>query len=113
MEEEESKEVKGMENPTGYNNCFINVVIQSLWHLGSFRHRFLEDEAHEHRNEKEELEIKWANLKCRYSVIKMHHSQRIKRYQSMSIPYNKEAITHSIYEERQPQSARTQSFYER
>lgn len=58
MEEEESKEVKGMENPTGYNNCFINVVIQSLWHLGSFRHRFLEDEAHEHRNEKEELEIK-------------------------------------------------------
>lgn len=41
MEEEECKEVKGMENPSGFNNCFINVVIQSLWHLGSFRHRFL------------------------------------------------------------------------
>ena len=34
-------DVKGIENPAGFNNCFINVVIQSLWHLGSFRHRFL------------------------------------------------------------------------
>jgi hypothetical protein len=31
------KLVRGLSNETGYNNCFLNVVIQSLWHLGSFR----------------------------------------------------------------------------
>lgn len=25
---------KGLENNSGENNCFLNVVIQALWHLG-------------------------------------------------------------------------------
>lgn len=28
---------KGLVNETGQYNCFLNVVIQSLWHLRSFR----------------------------------------------------------------------------
>lgn len=31
---------KGLVNNRGENNCFLNVVIQSLWHLESFRSRF-------------------------------------------------------------------------
>jgi len=31
---------KGMHNSLGLNHCFLNVVIQSLWHLKSFRERF-------------------------------------------------------------------------
>ena len=31
---------KGLENRVGENNCFLNVVIQSLWHLRSFREYF-------------------------------------------------------------------------
>ncbi|KAJ9467317.1 putative serine/cysteine trypsin-like peptidase [Diplonema papillatum] len=32
---------KGLANPTGHNNCFLNVVLQALWHLVPFRERFL------------------------------------------------------------------------
>ena len=28
---------KGLDNAKGSNNCFLNVVIQSLWHMASFR----------------------------------------------------------------------------
>ena len=28
---------KGLQNLTGENNCFLNVTIQALWHLGPFR----------------------------------------------------------------------------
>ena len=34
--------VKGLQNNRGENNCFLNVVIQSLWRLHSFRKKFLE-----------------------------------------------------------------------
>ena|SRR3990167_5521160 len=33
--------VKGLKNGFRENNCFLNVVIQSLWNLDSFRTRFL------------------------------------------------------------------------
>eukprot|EP00667_Euglena_gracilis_P009612 EG_transcript_9773 len=33
---------KGLKNPTGANNCFLNVVLQSLWHLPHFREAFNE-----------------------------------------------------------------------
>ena len=33
--------VRGMRNNTGLNNCFLNVVIQSLWHLRAFREALL------------------------------------------------------------------------
>ena len=57
-EHEADIELRGIQNKRGENNCFINVVIQSLWHLGSFRHRFLEDEPHIHNNEMQELEVR-------------------------------------------------------
>jgi hypothetical protein len=31
---------KGLENQVGENNCFLNCVIQALWHLRSFRDKF-------------------------------------------------------------------------
>eukprot|EP01114_Cavostelium_apophysatum_P014332 TRINITY_DN3689_c0_g1_i4.p1 TRINITY_DN3689_c0_g1~~TRINITY_DN3689_c0_g1_i4.p1 ORF type:complete len:590 (+),score=108.12 TRINITY_DN3689_c0_g1_i4:1276-3045(+) len=36
---------KGLENKTGENNCFLNVVIQSLYHLDPFRNLFLSSES--------------------------------------------------------------------
>eukprot|EP01094_Clydonella_sp_ATCC50884_P018278 TRINITY_DN3364_c0_g1_i2.p2 TRINITY_DN3364_c0_g1~~TRINITY_DN3364_c0_g1_i2.p2 ORF type:complete len:205 (-),score=71.75 TRINITY_DN3364_c0_g1_i2:157-771(-) len=40
---------KGLFNEAGENNCFLNVVIQALWHMKSFRNRFQRSDAHEHR----------------------------------------------------------------
>ena len=31
---------RGLANATGQNNCFLNVVVQSLWHLDTFREKF-------------------------------------------------------------------------
>ncbi|CAN0580562.1 unnamed protein product, partial [Ectocarpus sp. 12 AP-2014] len=31
---------RGLVNATGQNNCFLNVVVQSLWHLEAFRAQF-------------------------------------------------------------------------
>ena len=33
--------VRGLRNDSGLNNCFLNVVIQCLWHLQSFREALL------------------------------------------------------------------------
>ncbi|KAA8530304.1 hypothetical protein F0562_005013 [Nyssa sinensis] len=33
--------VTGLRNDVGENNCFLNVIIQSLWHLRRFQHEFL------------------------------------------------------------------------
>ena len=32
--------LKGLDNATGANNCFLNVILQSFWHLTSFRANF-------------------------------------------------------------------------
>jgi hypothetical protein len=34
---EQTKTHKGLRNQVGQNNCFLNAVIQALWHLGPFR----------------------------------------------------------------------------
>lgn len=34
--------VRGLSNDSGLNNCFLNVVIQGLWHLRSFREALLD-----------------------------------------------------------------------
>lgn len=39
---------KGLVNNFGQNNCFLNVVIQSLWHLAPFREKFSTWETHTH-----------------------------------------------------------------
>lgn len=39
---------KGLVNSFGQNNCFLNVVIQSLWHLAPFREKFNSWETHTH-----------------------------------------------------------------
>ena len=31
---------RGLANASGQNNCFLNVVVQSLWHLDAFRAKF-------------------------------------------------------------------------
>ena len=31
---------RGLANASGENNCFLNVVVQSLWHLDTFREKF-------------------------------------------------------------------------
>jgi hypothetical protein len=35
------QKVRGLRNEDGQNNCFVNVIIQSLWHLESFRYSLL------------------------------------------------------------------------
>jgi hypothetical protein len=51
-EEEESEILnKGLDNKFGENNCFLNVVIQSLWHLKDFRNNFKKQEKHVHSKE--------------------------------------------------------------
>lgn len=40
---------KGLQNRVGEQNCFLNVVIQGLWHLRSFRDKFQSSTA-EHRH---------------------------------------------------------------
>lgn len=39
---------KGLLNSTGENNCFLNVVIQGLWHFSAFRNQFLDFPEHKH-----------------------------------------------------------------
>ncbi len=34
--------VRGLSNDSGLNNCFLNVVIQGVWHLCSFREALLD-----------------------------------------------------------------------
>ncbi|XP_050220988.1 uncharacterized protein LOC126671275 [Mercurialis annua] len=38
----------GLQNDTGEYNCFLNVIIQSLWHLRCFREEFLRRSTSEH-----------------------------------------------------------------
>jgi hypothetical protein len=45
---------KGLQNLDGENNCFLNVTIQALWHLGPFRielQRLLIEQQHQRNNE--------------------------------------------------------------
>ena len=35
---------RGLANASGQNNCFLNVVVQSLWHLDAFREQFCQAE---------------------------------------------------------------------
>lgn len=46
------KDYKGLDNSMGANNCFLNVVIQSLWHLASFRKNFQKFKMHKHKKGK-------------------------------------------------------------
>eukprot|EP01119_Soliformovum_irregulare_P017419 TRINITY_DN5178_c0_g1_i1.p1 TRINITY_DN5178_c0_g1~~TRINITY_DN5178_c0_g1_i1.p1 ORF type:complete len:459 (+),score=89.91 TRINITY_DN5178_c0_g1_i1:25-1377(+) len=39
---------KGLQNYMGENNCFLNVVIQSLYHLRSFQSKFAQYQDHSH-----------------------------------------------------------------
>ena len=41
---------KGLSNYAGENNCFLNVTIQALWHLGPFRHEVQKLLSHTHLN---------------------------------------------------------------
>ena len=41
-------QARGLENDSGSNHCFLNVVIQALWNLQSFRRRLLDAPRHRH-----------------------------------------------------------------
>ena len=47
----------GLNNPVNENHCFLNVIIQSLWHLASFRENFLTQQLYtrKHTHTKKEL----------------------------------------------------------
>lgn len=40
--EQKGTEIKGIKNETGDNNCFLNSIIQTIWHIDSFRAKILE-----------------------------------------------------------------------
>eukprot|EP01117_Protostelium_nocturnum_P012479 TRINITY_DN4600_c1_g1_i2.p1 TRINITY_DN4600_c1_g1~~TRINITY_DN4600_c1_g1_i2.p1 ORF type:complete len:630 (+),score=163.38 TRINITY_DN4600_c1_g1_i2:143-2032(+) len=48
FEDEEIGIEKGLMNAKGDNNCFINAVIQALWHITPFRTSFSVLESHQH-----------------------------------------------------------------
>lgn len=52
---------KGLLNRPGQNNCFLNVCIQALWHLDSFRSKFLSSGSHVHNG-----------ASCIYCALKVH-----------------------------------------
>jgi hypothetical protein len=45
-----------MENKRGENHCFLNVIIQSFWHLASFRRNFL-NQSKDHRHNNSEFNV--------------------------------------------------------
>mmetsp|Transcript_90814 Transcript_90814/g.256486 ORF Transcript_90814/g.256486 Transcript_90814/m.256486 type:complete len:480 (-) Transcript_90814:99-1538(-) len=49
-------ELRGLENQKGSNHCFLNVAIQALWNLESFRTRFMAAGAHHHHGPNEDPE---------------------------------------------------------
>ena len=46
---------RGLANSAGQNNCFLNVTVQALWHLGPFRtelRRLIDHQVHENNTER-------------------------------------------------------------
>jgi uncharacterized UBP type Zn finger protein len=65
---------KGLLNYLGENNCFLNVVIQSLWHLEAFRQKFTsEKELHKHQEHCVycSLEVRLYSSKCAITTIRL------------------------------------------
>lgn len=65
---------RGLENETGANHCFLNVVIQALWNLQSFRRRLLRAPWHQHEahevDGKYEQGISSSSSSCCYCALK-------------------------------------------
>lgn len=61
--------VKGLYNPIGAYNCFVNVVIQILWNLDSFRNTFLsiDDRDHRHNDQRTCVFCAFKNLFTNYA----------------------------------------------
>lgn len=60
---------RGLENKHGKNNCYLNVVIQALWHLLSFRINFISHKNHRHSDKELILRHKRNKL-----ILKRAHS---------------------------------------
>eukprot|EP01117_Protostelium_nocturnum_P016471 TRINITY_DN6514_c0_g1_i1.p1 TRINITY_DN6514_c0_g1~~TRINITY_DN6514_c0_g1_i1.p1 ORF type:complete len:461 (+),score=129.04 TRINITY_DN6514_c0_g1_i1:307-1689(+) len=66
---------KGLTNQTGQNNCFLNVIIQSLWHLREFRTKFIEHDKHVHYNQIGGRETLSEDTNCPYCALKLTFTQ--------------------------------------
>jgi len=74
---------RGLENAEGANHCFLNVAIQALWNLQSFRTRFEAAPQHHHSPspEHDEASAATAPTHCAYCALKnlfmqYQHSQQ-------------------------------------
>ena len=47
----------GLANKNGDNHCFLNVIVQSFWHLASFRRNFMNC-VQNHRHPDNELQVR-------------------------------------------------------
>jgi uncharacterized UBP type Zn finger protein len=69
------KAFKGLQNK-GENNCYLNVVIQSLWHLASFRNNFVRHtKQHLHSNREVTLRRTRSKLLESFADDLLHQEQ--------------------------------------
>lgn len=62
-------EAKGLQNADGANHCFLNVCIQTLWNVRSFRARFFDaTHRHTHLDESQTSTCCLCALKCLFSA---------------------------------------------
>ncbi|EDV28588.1 uncharacterized protein TRIADDRAFT_51661 [Trichoplax adhaerens] len=71
---------KGLDNQPGENNCFLNSVIQALWHIDIFRDSLhnLKDDRQKSNNIIEALQVIFDNYKyCDFQVLKPDYLRRV------------------------------------
>lgn len=68
---------KGLKNGLGENNCFLNVVIQSLWHLKAFRTKFNNAQNHSHPTPVQEDACPFCALKLIFAQYQFGEEQEL------------------------------------
>ena len=70
---------KGLSNPPGQNNCFLNVVIQALWHIEAFRETLMY-KPHEHPEGSSPKELENCIYNLCFSRTTSHHPMMTHRF---------------------------------
>jgi len=68
---------KGLLNFMGENNCFLNVVIQSLWHLEPFRAKFTSHDALSSHHHQEREECVYCSLEIIFTQYEFSEDAQI------------------------------------